>query len=50
MYICLEMMSINATNDILIFVVGCYIPHHDSNFYAYLDRDKPFANLEKDIV
>ena len=32
------------------FVVGCYIPHQDSNFYASLDKDKPFANLEDDVV
>ena len=32
------------------FVVGCYIPHQDSNFYASLDKDQPFANLEDDIA
>jgi hypothetical protein len=32
------------------FVVGCYIPHQDSNFYACLDKDQPFANLEDDIA
>ena len=32
------------------FVAGCYIPHHDSNFYACLDRDHPFSDLEEDIA
>ena len=29
------------------FVVGYNIPHQESNIYACLDKDKPFANLEK---
>ena len=32
------------------FVVGCYIAHQDSNFYACLDKDKHFANLKDDIA
>ena len=36
--------------DITNFLIGCYIPHHDSNFYVCLARGKPFANLEEDIV
>ena len=31
------------------FVVRCYIPHQDSNIYACLNKDQPFANLEVDI-
>ena len=32
------------------FVVGCYIPHQDSNFYACFDKDQTFANLDDDIA
>ncbi|RYA62356.1 hypothetical protein DD598_30455, partial [Enterobacter cloacae complex sp. 2DZ2F16B1] len=32
-----------------IFVAGCYIPHHDSPFYACMDRDQPFFDLEENI-
>ena len=27
-----------------------YIPHKDSNFYACLDKDQHFANIEDDIT
>ena len=37
-------------NEMLTFVVGSYIRHQDSNFYACLDKDQPFANLEDDIA
>ena len=40
----------SSPNDFPTFVVGCYIPHQYSNVYAYLDKDKPFANLEDDIA
>ncbi|RYA50179.1 hypothetical protein, partial [Enterobacter cloacae complex sp. CH23B] len=33
-----------------IFVAGYYIPHHDSPFYACMDRDQPFSDLEEDIA
>ena len=39
-------LSLETPKDLPTFVVGCYIPHQDSNFYASLDKDKPFANLE----
>ena len=42
--------SIETPNDLRTFVVGCYIPHEDSNFYACLDKDKPFVNLKDDIA
>ena len=34
----------------LTFVIGCYIPHQDSNFYVCLDKDQPFATIEDDIT
>ena len=37
-------------NDVPTFVAGCYIPHHESSFYAYIDRDQPFLDLEEDIA
>lgn len=45
-------LKISLPDDKLIFVAGCYIPHHDSNFYACLDidRDQPFVDLEEDIA
>jgi hypothetical protein len=46
---CYIWLKILLPNDMPIFVVGCYIPHHDSNFYACLDRDQPFSNHEEDI-
>ena len=30
--------------------IWSYISHQDSNFYAYFDKDQPFANLEDDIA
>ena len=43
-------MKITTPNDMATFVVGCYILHHDSNFYTCLGWDKPFLDLEEDIV
>ncbi|RYA45856.1 endonuclease/exonuclease/phosphatase family protein [Enterobacter cloacae complex sp. GF14B] len=28
----------------------CFIPHHDLPFYACMDRDQPFSDLEEDIA
>ena len=47
---CYMWLKIETPNDLPTFVVGCYIPHQDSNFYACLDKDQPFANLEDDIA
>ena len=46
-YLWLEITTSRSTS---IFVVGCYIPHHDSSFYVHVDRNQPFANLEEDIA
>ena len=47
---CYIWLEIETPNDLLTFVVGCYIPHQDSNFYDCLDKNQPFANLEDDIA
>ena len=50
---CYIWLKIETPIDLPTFVVGCYILHQDSNFsnfYACLDKDQPFANLEDDIV
>ena len=47
---CYLWLKIITPNGIPTFIAGCYIPHHDSNFYACLDRDQPFASLEEDIA
>ena len=47
---CYIWLKTETPNDLPTFVVGCYIPHQDSNFYACLDKDQPFANLEDDIA
>ena len=47
---CYIWLKIETHNDLPTFVVGCYIPHQDSKFYACLDNDQPFANLEDDIA
>ena len=49
-YKCYIWLKIGTPKDFPTFVVGCYIPHQDSDFYASLDKDQPFANLEDDIV
>ena len=50
---CYIWLKIETPKDLPTFVVGCYIltsMHQDSNFYAFFDKDQPFANLEDDIV
>ena len=47
---CYVWLKIETPKDLPTFVVGCYIPHQDSNFYACLDKDQPFANLEDNIA
>ena len=32
------------------FVVGYCTSNQDSNFYAWLDKEQPFSNLESDIT
>ena len=46
-YIWLKIMT---CSDVPTFVAGCYTPHHDSSFYAYIDQDQPFLDLEEDIA
>ena len=47
---CYIWLKIETLKDLPTFVVKRYIHHQDSNFYASLDKDQPFANLEDDIV
>ena len=43
-------LKIETPNYLPTLIVRCYIPHQDSNIYACLDKDQPFANLEDDIA
>ena len=43
-------LKIETLDDLSTFVVGYNIPHQESNIYACLDKDQPFANLEDDIA
>ena len=46
-YICLK---IETPNDLPTFIVRHYIPNQDFNYYACLDKDQAFFNLEDDIA
>ena len=37
-------------NDILTFAIGCDIFYLDFSLYACFNKDKPFVNLEDDII
>ena len=47
---CYIWLKIETPNDLPTFVVGGYIHHQHSNFYACLEKDQPFVNLEGDIA